>query len=177
MKTLISTVAIASLFSLAACNTSAVKEREMAIIAQQRTIDSMKIVMAKQQVIDSMNEVNALMFSIPATTSVVRAAAPAVRSASRSTRARRSYSGQSSNTATTNQASSAPVAVQQAPVETKKKGWSAKAKGAVIGAGTGAVAGAVINKRNRVAGAVIGGILGGGAGTGIGAIIDRKNGR
>ena len=47
----------------------------------------------------------------------------------------------------------------------------------MIGAGTGAAAGAIINKRNRAAGAVIGGVLGAGAGTGIGAIIDKKNGR
>ena len=35
MKTIISTVALAGLFSFAACNTSAVKEREMAIVAKQ----------------------------------------------------------------------------------------------------------------------------------------------
>jgi hypothetical protein len=34
----------------------------------------------------------------------------------------------------------------------KKRGWSKAAKGAVIGAGAGAVIGAVVNKRNRVAG-------------------------
>src|SRR5215212_5144528 len=46
------------------------------------------------------------------------------------------------------------------PAKTKK-GWSKAAKGTVIGAGTGAVLGAVISKK-KGKGAVIGGILGAG---------------
>src|SRR5260221_13344311 len=46
----------------------------------------------------------------------------------------------------------------------KKKGWSSTAKGAVIGAGVGAIAGAVIDKKHPGQGAVIGGVLGAGAG-------------
>jgi len=56
----------------------------------------------------------------------------------------------------------------------KKKGWSNKAKGAVIGAGVGAVTGAIVDKKNHAAGAVIGGAAGAGAGYGAGAIIDNK---
>lgn len=180
MKTIISAVAIAGLFTFTACNTTAVKEKEMAINAQQRIIDSMKIEMAKKQVIDSMNEVNALRFSVPATTAVpvaAAAAAPAVYYANQSSR--RSYAARSTRRAAPRyrQAAAAPVVYQQAPVQTRKKGWSAKAKGAVIGGAGGAIAGAVINKRNRPVGALIGGVLGAGAGTGIGAILDRKNGR
>lgn len=59
----------------------------------------------------------------------------------------------------------------------KKKGMSKAAKGAVIGGAGGAVLGAVINKRNRAAGAVIGGILGAGGGYGIGRSKDKKDGR
>jgi hypothetical protein len=59
----------------------------------------------------------------------------------------------------------------------KKKGWSKAAKGTVIGAGGGAVLGAVVNKRNRAAGAVIGGVVGGGVGYGIGRHLDKKDGR
>mgnify|MGYP006331840599 CR=1 FL=1 len=44
--------------------------------------------------------------------------------------------------------------------EKKKKGWSNAAKGAVIGGVGGAVAGAVINGKNRGKGAVIGGVIG-----------------
>jgi hypothetical protein len=42
---------------------------------------------------------------------------------------------------------------QNSAKTTTKKGWSKAAKGTAIGAGTGAVLGAVINKKNRVAGA------------------------
>lgn len=56
----------------------------------------------------------------------------------------------------------------------KKKGWSNTAKGAVIGAGAGAVAGAVIDHNNRGAGAVIGGLAGAAVGAGTGAVIDHK---
>lgn len=59
----------------------------------------------------------------------------------------------------------------------KKKGWSKAAKYSVIGGGGGAILGAVINKRNRVAGGIIGGILGGGVGYGVGRSQDRKDGR
>jgi YMGG-like Gly-zipper len=69
-----------------------------------------------------------------------------------------------------------PVAQNDAePV--KKKGWSKAAKGAVIGAGSGAAIGAVINKKNRAIGAVIGGIIGGGGGYALGRTMDKKDGR
>jgi Glycine zipper 2TM domain len=59
----------------------------------------------------------------------------------------------------------------------EKKGMSKSAKYAIIGGTGGAVLGAVINKRNRVAGGVIGGVLGGGLGYGIGRSQDKKDGR
>ena len=58
-----------------------------------------------------------------------------------------------------------------------KKGWSKAAKYAAIGGGGGAILGAVINKRNRVAGGILGGVLGGGIGYGIGRSQDKKDGR
>ena len=58
-----------------------------------------------------------------------------------------------------------------------KKGWSKEAKGTVIGAASGAVIGAVVNKRNRAAGAAIGGVIGGGGGYVIGRSMDKKDGR
>lgn len=61
-----------------------------------------------------------------------------------------------------------------AQAQTKKK-WSPQAKGAVIGTATGAAAGAIIHKRNRVVGGVVGGVVGAGAGYGVGKIIDNKN--
>lgn len=59
----------------------------------------------------------------------------------------------------------------------QKKGISKAAKGAVIGGAGGAIAGAVINKNNRVVGAVIGGVVGAGGGYVIGRKMDKKDGR
>ena len=68
--------------------------------------------------------------------------------------------------------------VSEYPAKTTvKKGWSRKAKGAVIGGGGGAILGAVINKNNRVVGGAIGGALGAGIGYVIGNELDKKHGR
>ena len=56
----------------------------------------------------------------------------------------------------------------------KKKKFSNAAKGAIIGAGSGAVVGAIVDKKNRGLGAVIGAAVGGGAGYGIGKHKDNK---
>ncbi len=60
---------------------------------------------------------------------------------------------------------------------TKKKGWSKAAQGAVIGGATGAVAGAIITKKNKGTGAAVGAVVGAGAGYGIGRAKDKKDGR
>lgn len=60
---------------------------------------------------------------------------------------------------------------QTAAEPAKKKGWSRAAKGAVIGAGVGAVTGAIISDK-KGEGAIIGGLAGAGVGAGTGAIID-----
>ena len=57
-----------------------------------------------------------------------------------------------------------------------KKGWSKAAKGAVIGAGAGAVAGVLIDKKDA-RGAIVGGLTGAGAGYVIGRSQDKKDGR
>jgi len=57
----------------------------------------------------------------------------------------------------------------------KKKGWSNKAKGTVIGAGTGAVVGAVADKNHRARGAVVGTAIGAGVGYIIGDNVKKKN--
>jgi outer membrane lipoprotein SlyB len=58
--------------------------------------------------------------------------------------------------------------------EKKKKGLNNAAKGAIIGLGTGAAAGAVINKDNRGKGAVIGGVVGAIGGAVGGAVLDKR---
>ena len=170
MKAIISAVAFAGLFTLGACNRSDLQEKDAAIEAQQHTIDSMNEVLAKQKIVDSMQDAMSLQYILPPA-AVSQSGPSGVASTRRS--GTRTYSGRNRTSTNTNNT------VAQAPVsqEPQKKGWSAKAKGAVIGAGAGAAAGAIINRRNRAAGAVIGGVLGAGAGTGVGAVIDKKKGR
>ncbi|AOM80340.1 YMGG-like glycine zipper-containing protein [Pedobacter steynii] len=64
----------------------------------------------------------------------------------------------------------------EAAVPAKKKGWSQAAKGAVIGAGAGALGGVLIDKKDG-RGAIIGGVVGAGTGYVIGRAQDRKSGR
>lgn len=60
--------------------------------------------------------------------------------------------------------------------EPEQKGWSKKAKGAVIGGATGAAAGRVVaGKRGGTRGAIVGGAAGAVAGGAIGRKKDRKN--
>jgi outer membrane lipoprotein SlyB len=60
-----------------------------------------------------------------------------------------------------------------APVS-QKKGWSKAAKGTAIGAGSGAIIGAIAGKGK---GAIIGGVVGAGTGYVIGRSQDKKDGR
>ena len=55
----------------------------------------------------------------------------------------------------------------------EKKGLSNKAKGALIGAGAGALTGAAVSKKQGK-GAIIGGAVGAGVGLGTGAILDKR---
>lgn len=64
----------------------------------------------------------------------------------------------------------------QTATSAKKKGWSQAAKGAVIGAGAGALGGVIVDKKDG-RGAAIGGVVGAGAGYLIGRDQDRKSGR
>lgn len=59
----------------------------------------------------------------------------------------------------------------------KDKGWSHAAKGTVVGAGTGAITGAILNKDHRGTGAIIGAVIGAGTGYIIGRSTDKKTGR
>lgn len=192
MKKVISILAIAGMaVAGVSCNTTAVKEKEAALKAQQYTIDSMKLEVAKKQVVDSMNEVAKTQMVIPQvipSTPVVQEVrhvyvAPKKRKA---THTRTVYQAPANDyVATQPQAATvyqqpttqyAPV-TEQVPVEQRKKGWSAKAKGAAIGAGVGALGGAIINGRNRGVGALIGAGVGALGGLGTGAVIDKRNGR
>ncbi len=60
-----------------------------------------------------------------------------------------------------------------APVAPQKKKISNTAKGAIIGAGVGAVTGAIVSKK-KAKGAVIGGLIGAGAGAVAGSATEKK---
>jgi hypothetical protein len=123
--------------------------------AKKEAIDSMNnINLVKQQVVDSMNQVNAKHRSHGGH---VEGYSPAT------------YTAPAEGTTGSTAAA--------APVETKKKkgwsSWSHTAKGAVVGAGAGAVTGAIVNK-DHLKGAAIGTIIGAGVGAGTGAIVDHS---
>ena len=87
------------------------------------------------------------------------------------TASKRSYGSSSVSSGTMN-------SVSQYPAKTvEKKGWSRKAKGAVIGGGGGAIIGALVNKKNRLVGGALGGALGAGIGYVVGNELDKKHGR
>jgi hypothetical protein len=95
----------------------------------------------------------------------------------RSTRSTKtSTSGSNNNTAASNTGSSTTTTTTTSNT-TKKKGWSSRAKGAVIGGVAGAVGGAVISKHNKGTGAAVGGVVGAAGGYIIGNEVDKKNGR
>lgn len=75
-----------------------------------------------------------------------------------------------------NEAAAARSYNNEAAAPAKKKGWSQAAKGAVIGAGAGALGGVLIDKKDG-RGAIIGGVVGAGTGYLIGRDQDRKSGR
>jgi len=104
----------------------------------------------QQATIDSMNQVMAKQHVIDS-----------MKDVEKHTQGGETYSGSSTANSTT------------ATTTTTKKKWSAKAKGAVIGAGVGAITGALVDK-NHGAGALIGGVAGAGLGYGTGAVIDNK---
>jgi hypothetical protein len=157
MKSIIAGFAFVTI--LASCGTSN-KEAEL-MRAQQRTIDSLNMVTAFQaQQLDQQKQLEEEKELAAATASTQRNTSTAKRSTARS----RSYASSSPSYG------SLPTATPQQ----QKKGWSNKAKGAVIGGVVGAGAGAIISKKDRWKGGVIGGVLGAGAGYGVGAILDNK---
>lgn len=87
-------------------------------------------------------------------------------SANRTRNNNNSNTGYSSGTNTTTNAS-----------YPQDKGWSHAAKGTAVGGGSGAILGAVLNKENRLGGAIVGSVIGAGAGYIIGRSQDRKSGR
>lgn len=162
MKKAFSVIAIAAV--MASCSN---KNNDVSDV-QQRTIDSMKMEMAKQQVIDSMNQASAEAAAVQNDAATQQAAA----ATSHSTTHHSGGSRSSHPTYVTNNTyNTAPQTPNTQPAPPQKKRWSAKATGALIGAGAGAITGAMIDGR-KGEGAIVGGLTGAAAGLGTGAIID-----
>jgi len=151
----------------------AANDINLAVESMKAQLEQQKMELIKQKTIDSMQ----MIAEVKLPTDYAVAPAPQVRHAT-VRKNKRSSAPRSVAVVET------PVAQSPAPVQSstipatlpaeKKKGWSATAKGAVIGAGVGAIGGAVINKKNRGKGAIIGGLIGAAAGAGTGILIDRK---
>jgi hypothetical protein len=95
------------------------------------------------------------------------------------TRTESSSNGEAAPTAGSGTAASdGDVAATQPETEQQKKkeGWSEAAKGTAVGAGSGAVLGAIISKK-KGKGAIIGGVVGAAGGYVLGRSKDKKEGR
>jgi len=138
--------------------------------AKKETLDSINMATIRQRTIDSMNDVAAQEtmkrrrpVSYPVR-SVVPTASYPVNTAPVSAPSANQQVSSSANT---------PAATTASPAAEKKKGLSNGVKGGLIGLGTGAAAGAIIDGNNRGEGAIIGGVVGAVGGAFSGALIDR----
>ncbi len=158
MKNII--IAIALVTGFAACNSKNQETRDIQLMTDSSAYnnDMYSDTSAGKEIVETP--------ALPA--SSAKSVAPRAHTSSNggsSTNSSGAASANSANTQTTTQTT------------TKKKGWSSAAKGAVIGAGAGAIGGAVISKKKPVKGAVIGGVVGAAGGYIIGKDIDKKKGR
>lgn len=135
------------------CNSKATNSDTEIAKAKQAAVDSMKqvnLISQQQRQIDSLKTVAEAKAS--KNNAEVASSANAYTSSSRTT------------------TPSTPVSYASSK---KKKKMNNVAKGAIIGAGVGALTGAVVSKK-KGQGAIIGGVVGAGAGAGVGAVIDKK---
>jgi outer membrane lipoprotein SlyB len=189
MKKIIFTCA--TLVLLAACNNKDKRDAEM-VKARQATIDSVNMANRQQRIMDSISRAAAVTTPeaivieeannpIPVTPPPTKKHTTPRKSETPSNPPPASPGKQpeTAKTDTTVPATQpAPAPVDNTTVATteekKKKGLNNAAKGAIIGLGTGAAAGAVIGKENRGKGAVIGGVIGAIGGAVGGAVIDKN---
>lgn len=136
-------------FTFVACNSKADKEAAV-LQAKQMTVDSMNTAAEKQKSIDFMNAEKQRtidsMKNIEAQKNEMRA--------ERRSETPHTSSNTSSSTTVTH----------------KRKGLSTTATGALVGAGAGAITGAMVDHK-KGEGAIVGGLIGAAAGAGTGAII------
>ncbi len=140
-------IAFAAATILFSCKSN---EENAAIESAQK--DSITAATIKQQVLDSIKE---------------------SKSSHAKTKNTENVSNNDNSTTADNSTATDNTAATTTTAPAKKKGWSHTAKGAVVGAGAGAVTGAIVNK-DHLKGAAIGTVVGAGMGAGIGAIVDHE---
>jgi len=186
MKKLILTLATVAL--LASCANKETQNTSSAQSVKQATIDSIEYANKQQRTIDSLENLT----KPGATTldgdnqAMIPLAEGHKKVAPRKKVPSLVHTSQTTNTPSNTSAASqpqvnAPAAATVASAGNtvaatpeKKKGLNNSAKGAIIGLGTGAAAGAIIGKENRGKGAIIGGVAGAIGGAVGGAILDHR---
>jgi cobalamin biosynthesis Mg chelatase CobN len=156
MKNLI--IAITALLTISACNNNKSDSRDIQLLS------------------DSTAYLNNMYGDTSASLQAEPVEQPASREIKSVTTSSRAVTQTTSSSSSANN-SGANNSGTQTTQTTEKKGWSSAAKGAVIGAGAGAVGGAIISKKQPVKGAVIGGAVGAAGGYIIGKDIDKRKGR
>lgn len=160
MKTIITVIAFAVMCS--ACNN---KSKSVNMQAYQ---DSVKKAVQDSIKLDSFQRADASAREKARIDSIAE-----VKAAAKAAATRRTYASRRSSGSSVRPVVQSDYYEQTAP---KKKGWSAAAKGAAIGAGAGAVTGILVDKKDA-RGAIIGGVVGAGTGYVIGRQKDKKTGR
>ncbi|MFC4231647.1 hypothetical protein ACFOW1_07085 [Parasediminibacterium paludis] len=137
------------------CNSNANKDAAIKQ-AKQQTIDSIQALSEKQKIIDSMT---ILTHQNKSNTNY------------QTRQQNNSEMGAPSEATSTDH--NASTSQNNTVVTKKKKGLNATETGALIGAGAGAITGAMVDGK-KGEGAIVGGLIGAAAGAGTGAIIDGK---
>ena len=96
--------------------------------------------------------------------------------AAKTTRTQKTTTSTSNNGGSTASTGNGTATTTTTTTTAEKKGWSSRAKGAVIGGVAGAVGGAIISK-NKGTGAAVGAVVGAAGGYIIGNEKDKKNNR
>lgn len=180
-------ILVASVACMASCN-SKDKQNAAAQRAKQAAIDSVNYASRQQHIIDSLQ---VLTTATPATglieenpamvplepgqkKAAPRKNIPSVGSQPAVNTPKTRDNAPANQPQTGSSTVPAPDNSTVASTPEKKKGLNNAAKGAIIGLGTGAAAGAIIGKENRGKGAIIGGVAGAIGGAVGGAVIDNR---
>jgi hypothetical protein len=184
MKKLFFSIAITAM--LGGCAEKKIKQKELEYQrARQVTIDSINTANKEQRRLDSLAAVASVTEPVPVVAQDPDMPAKPAEKRKTGTHTTKAPAPAPSPTPVTNKKTETGTTTTEkqpetaetktaTPEEKKKKGLNNAAKGAIIGLGTGAAAGAVINKNNRGKGAVVGGVIGAIGGAVGGAVIDKQ---